>query len=593
MIESALIEAKVENAMAEARFPRRAVRGVPFERRGLATLCRLLRWTLAFVLGAMLPAAPLAQAQPLPRAAAAAPPTRSLPRAAVKDDHPSAGDPTSTRERGLLAGQPSAAAPPAPASVKLRHALVIGNAAYPTSPLRNPRNDAEDVAAKLEQLQWSVSLVLDASEQRMRAALTELGRQLLDGHDALLYYSGHGVQIDGVNYLVPLDTPFTTRLDIKNHAISLNAVMETFTERDGGVNVVILDACRDNPLPATERTIARGLAAVDATRASNTWIAYATKPNSVSSDGAGRNGTYTGQLLRFIGLDAPVYEMFMHVRNAVLDETGNRQEPWDEGSLREAFRIVPYDEPLAVTRGDSGKYVIRERSTARTHELRTSVSPSEVRALALLSYHRNASDWWGGLERSAAKLGEAVALQAKLETALVQMQAEPGCAADRLRLSQTRLKVMDHRANINAEAMLEALEPALARAPRQSCDVGRFPWRDAALAAIGSAVLGTAIAGTVYYTSARASWADARQSCPGGECPGDDNAGPRQSRAAKADADRATWLFSIGAVALAGMAATYFLWPEPRPASPEHAGNHRVQLGVSSQGPWASATVAF
>jgi hypothetical protein len=485
-----------------------------------------------------------------------------------------------------------AVAPAAPqAEIKLRHALVIGNAAYAQSPLKNPRNDAQAMAEKLAQLQWSVTPVLDADEQRMRSALTELGKKLRNGDDALLYYAGHGVQINGVNYLVPVDARFATQLDIKNHALSLNDVMDTLGQRDGGVNVVILDACRDNPLPAGERSAARGLAA--AARASNTWIAYATRPNSVSSDGTGPNGTYTTALLRYIGLDAPVYEMFMHVRNAVLEATSNQQEPWDEWSLRQSFRIVPYDEPLAITRSGD-KFVIRERRTASTHELSANVSPSEVRALALLSYQRSDSDWWSSLERSVARLDEAVALQSKLEDVLVQMRGEPGCAADLQSLATTRNKVVDYRANLNPEAMLAALEPALDRVPRESCDVGRFPWRDVALAAMGSAVLGTAIAGTVYYGSAKATWADAQQSCPDGDCSGEGNAGPRQSRDAKADADRATWLYSFSAVALAGMAATYFLWPAPqREAHAAHATRPRLELGVSSHGPWAAAGFSF
>ena len=298
--------------------------------------------------------------------------------------------------------------------------------------------------------------------------------------------------------------------------------------------------------------------------------------------------------LSYIGADAPVYEMFIQVRNAVLEATSNQQEPWDEGSLREHFRIVPYDEPLAIKRGDTGQFVIRERRTARTHELSTNITPGEVRALALLSYHKNANDWWTWLDRSVARLDEAVALQAKLDERLSQMQADPGCAVDRQLLAQTRLKVMDHRANINPEAMLEALEPALDRAPRQSCDVGRFPWRDVALAAIGSVVLGTAIAGTVYYTGAKADWEDAQRSCPGGQCTADGGAGARQSRDAKADADRATWLYSLSAVALAGMAATYFLWPDTRRETPrERASLPCFDVGVSSQGPWASAAVSF
>ena len=584
----------------------------------LASLARRVMWQVApFVastlLGVVSPAEaqapseavrvaaePDARARPAPGTQprpVAAPATRSLPRPPSNDGRQGTtngaasmtGPAASTTERGLIAAPAAAGVPQA--EIKLRHALVIGNAAYAQSPLRNPRNDALAMAEKLAQLQWSVTPVLDADEQRMRAALTEFGKRLHDGDDALLYYAGHGVQINGINYLVPVDARFSTQLDIKNHALSLNDVMDTLGQRHDGVNVVILDACRDNPLPAGERSAARGLAA--AARASNTWIAYATRPNSVSSDGTGPNGTYTTALLRYIGLDAPVYEMFMQVRNAVLEATNNQQEPWDEWSLRQSFRIVPHDEPLAITHSGD-KFIIRERRTALTHELSTNVSPSEVRALALLGYQRSTSDWWSWLERNVARLDEAVALQSKLEEILVQMKDNPGCAADSLSLAATRSKVADHRANLNPEAMLAALEPALDQAPRESCEVGRFPWRDAALAALGSAVLGTAIAGTVYYTSARAAWSDAQQSCPNGDCAGEGNAGPRQSREAKADADRATWLYSFSAVALAGMAATYFLWPDPRrEPSEEHAGLPRFELGISGQGPWAWAAFPF
>jgi hypothetical protein len=575
------------------------------QRTGLVSLtCRVVAWVAPLVLGALVAAAPArAQAPGAPVSAqpaastsgqpVTAPPTRSLPRPASNDGRQSTTEsPPSTTERGLLTAPPQAAAPQQ-AEIKLRHALVIGNSAYPQSPLRNPKNDAQAMAEKLAQLQWSVTPVLDADERRMRDALTEFGHKLRNGDDALVYYAGHGVQINGVNYLVPVDARFATQLDIKNHALSLNDVMEMLRERAEGVNVVILDACRDNPLPAGDRSTARGLAA--AARASNTWIAYATSPNSVASDGTGPHGTYTTALLNYIGSEAPVYEMFIQVRNAVLEATNNQQEPWDEGSLRDpSFRIVPYDEPLAVKHNGSGTFVVRERRTARTHELSTQLTPGEVRALALLSYQKNANDWWSWLDRSVARLDEAVALQGKLDEVLVKMQQDPGCIADRQRLTQTRLKVMDHRANINPEAMLEALEPALDRAPRESCDVGRFPWRDVTLAAIGSAVLGTAIAGTIYYSSARATWKDAQKSCPDGQCPDDGSLGPRQSRDAKADADRATLFYSFGVVALAGMAATYFLWPDPHSeAAPERAAHPRFELGVSSEGSWASAAFSF
>ena len=214
-------------------------------------------------------------------------------------------------------------------------ALVIGNSSYQYfGRLNNPANDARAMAQKLSSLGVKVDLVLDADRDGMVKALNEYSQRAAGTDVNILFYAGHGVQVDGVNYLVPVNM----RADgvsagyVKLSGISLNATLDYLPAK---ARIVFLDACRDNPvsrsLLATRSSAAVGLAPVAAT--SGTLIAYATRDGSTAEDGTGRNSPYTTALLQHLDLPMDIGIVLRQVRQTVMGMTSNRQEPWEYGSL--------------------------------------------------------------------------------------------------------------------------------------------------------------------------------------------------------------------------------------------------------------------
>ncbi|MGB3308725.1 MAG: caspase family protein [Nodosilinea sp.] len=214
-----------------------------------------------------------------------------------------------------------------------RVALVIGNANYRTlGPLNNSANDAADMARILDSLGFEVIAAIDADLQTMQRRLQEFRAAIREGSVGLFYFAGHGVQYQGKNYLIPVDAPLQDVNDLDLYALPLNAVLDRMRDANSAANIIILDACRNNPFPGGDRSAQRGLATVQAAR--GFYIAYATRPGHVASDGTGRNGTYTNALLRHIGTPGvSIEQMFKQVRNDVDQATGGQQLPWDESSL--------------------------------------------------------------------------------------------------------------------------------------------------------------------------------------------------------------------------------------------------------------------
>lgn len=201
-----------------------------------------------------------------------------------------------------------------PASEK-RTALVIGNGAYTNAPpLKNPPNDARDMAATLKTLGFDVISAIDINQRGMKRLIREFGQKLKGGGSGLFYYAGHGVQSKGRNYLIPIDADIQSEAEIEDSGVDLNLVLNSMDEAQNGLNLVILDACRDNPFARRFRSA--GLAQIDAP--TGTLIAYATAPNSVASDGVGKNGLYTQELLKNIQTTGlRIEEVFKQVRVAV------------------------------------------------------------------------------------------------------------------------------------------------------------------------------------------------------------------------------------------------------------------------------------
>jgi uncharacterized caspase-like protein len=243
-----------------------------------------------------------------------------------------------------------AVAPPAaraPAVADRRVALVIGNSAYTTFPrIPNPRHDAEDLAASLKALGFDVLLGLDLSRSRMEDMLIEFARKARSSDTALVFYAGHGLQHNGINYLAPVDAKIDDEGDLRR-LINLQDVMNDL-QSASKVRILIVDACRDNEvikqlagrLPATRSAaFTRGLARVEA--ADGTLVTFATQPNRVAADGQGRNSPFTQALLKHLatpGLELRV--LMTRVRSDVVSSTGGGQRPevWDSLVGEFAFR---------------------------------------------------------------------------------------------------------------------------------------------------------------------------------------------------------------------------------------------------------------
>jgi len=217
-----------------------------------------------------------------------------------------------------------------------RLALVVGNSAYQTAPLKNPINDAEDMAATLKKLDFKVILQKDADHRTMEETIRYFGRQLKNGGVGLFYFAGHGVQVEGRNYLIPVDAKIESVSDVKYEAVDAGRVLGKMEDAENQLNIVILDACRNNPYARTFRSEQRGLARMDAPTGS--LIAYSTAPGEVASDGPDRNGIFTKYLIQHMMVpDLSIENLLKRVRIDVAKQTNGRQIPWESSSLMGDF----------------------------------------------------------------------------------------------------------------------------------------------------------------------------------------------------------------------------------------------------------------
>jgi TPR repeat protein len=235
-----------------------------------------------------------------------------------------------------------------------RIALVVGNAAYATGPLANPANDAEAVATALTRVGFAVTKLIDADQKTMRRAVVEFGRKLR-GSDSvgLFYYAGHGVQIAGDNYLIPIAAEIKDEAEVPVEGVSLSDVLKTMERATSRINIVILDACRNNPLRSGSRAVAGGLAPVSAPAGS--LIAFATAPGQIALDGNGPNSPYSAALAATIPVPGLILEdVFRRTRRQVLEVTRNRQTPWEHSSLTGEFYFNPRATEPETSRRDAG-----------------------------------------------------------------------------------------------------------------------------------------------------------------------------------------------------------------------------------------------
>ena len=221
-------------------------------------------------------------------------------------------------------------------------ALVIGNSAYKTAPLANPVNDASDISAKLRNLGFDVILVKNATKQKMREAVRSFDQKLRNNPEVgLFYYAGHGMQVDGTNFLIPVGANIEKSYDVSEESVSANYILKAMEASGNKLNIVILDACRNNPFARGWRSgSANGiLARMDAPTGS--IIAYATGPGDTAADGDSRNGTYTKHFLKNMGTPGlSIEEVFKRVRIGVISDTGKKQVPWETNSLTGNFYFI-------------------------------------------------------------------------------------------------------------------------------------------------------------------------------------------------------------------------------------------------------------
>jgi uncharacterized caspase-like protein len=284
-------------------------------------------------------------------------------------------------------------------------ALVLGNSKYKEAPLKNPANDAQAIGDALKASGFEVTMRLDANREQLAAAVQEYIK-VLSAKNAvgLFYYAGHGVQLAWRNYMMPTDMDIDVAADIPKQGVEVNSLLEGLTKASNPMNIIILDACRDNPFGNLKGLDHKGLSQMDAP--TSTLLAYATSPGNVASDGEGQNGLYTENLLREMKVkDAKIEEVFKRVRLNVRLRSKGAQIPWESTSLEEDFWFQP---PAELKRlSDAEKLRLFDEEAALWEKARASRDPAQIEAY-LLRYPSGSFNELAQLEldRALSKLGE-------------------------------------------------------------------------------------------------------------------------------------------------------------------------------------------
>ena len=240
------------------------------------------------------------------------------------------GDKAESRVNEQISAQPQAAA---------RLALVIGNSSYQASPLKNPLNDATDVANFLRSAGFEVIEQHDADLGSFRSLTDKFVEQVQRYDVALFFYSGHGIEINGQNYLVPVDADIKKEEEIPRQAINATDLLKKIEMKRKGINIFIVDACRNTPIFSSYRSPSRGLGRMDA--GSGSLIAFSTAPGQVASDGNGRNSPYTSMFLEEVRKPGKtIEEILKSTSRLVSQRSSGRQIPWYNSSLTEDFYFI-------------------------------------------------------------------------------------------------------------------------------------------------------------------------------------------------------------------------------------------------------------
>lgn len=305
-----------------------------------------------------------------------------------------------------------------------RVALIIGNDGYKSLPrLNNAANDARAMDHTLTGLGFETITRIDVDRREMNRALNEFAGRLSGGGIGLFFYAGHGIQSSDRNFLVPVDALLESEQDLEAEAMDAGRVMRTMEESRGRVNIVIFDACRDNPLPKKGRSAARGLAVVAAPGGS--FIAYAAGPGQAAQDGdAGGNGVYTGALVEALKIpNLKIEDVFKRVAESVRGKTGGKQVPWIQASMQGDFFFN-----TAVSGAVPGEAASEQPPPARaapapaagvdptTIELRFWESSEKANSQAAYEAYVKRYPNGSFIDLAKAKLGEFKASQAKAKS---------------------------------------------------------------------------------------------------------------------------------------------------------------------------------
>lgn len=353
-----------------------------------------------------------------------------------------------------------------------RVALVVGNSNYAhVTALKNPANDAGAIAALLRDLGFSVRLETDLGIDQFRRVVREFGEHAAGADIAAIYFAGHGLEVDKVNYLIPVDARLTSDRDLAFETVPLDLVL-TAVESARGLRVILLDACRDNPFRAMKlaratRSVGRGLAAVEPV--TGTLVGYAAREGTTAADGSGKHSPFTQALLDLApepGVE--ISFLFRRVRDRVLQMTGGQQEPYVYGSLpgREIFLKPVSDDARMQVSGLAAQLKAAEAARSEAEAEARAARSEKERALAALrdreqeaSAVRNAASVTGSNE--AALRAELARVESAKQEALAQARAKTELET---RLRQT--EAARAQAEATARQLLEhGIETRLSKAP--------------------------------------------------------------------------------------------------------------------------------
>jgi len=270
-----------------------------------------------------------------------------------------------------------------------RYALVVGNSSYASSPLANPVNDARDVGAALEAVGFDSLVRTDLNLAGMEGAVEEFLSRLNPGSTALIYYAGHGVQVQGENYLIPIGETINSESAVRSKSLGLSDLLDRVSQKGVSTLLVFLDSCRDNPFPGVSRSGIRGLSVVASPQVVENLIAYAAEPGETARDGSSRNGIFTEAFLRNLNVEGrSLTDMMTAVRADVMAKTGNTQRPRVDSGLIKPFYFVSADMAQARAKAELARVQqelasLEATSVARAAQIASAKSSQEKRSLEI------------------------------------------------------------------------------------------------------------------------------------------------------------------------------------------------------------------